>query len=102
VHSWCTFQNMPSVDVGGGNVSPRVRRLHPEVAELRLARMDDFVASRRRHPGNRHEMFLDRNSDEVIKFIDTWLRKTSTRSPLQGPADNFRLILDVNRRGCTS
>jgi pimeloyl-ACP methyl ester carboxylesterase len=25
--------------------------------------------------GNMHEMFLDRNSDEVIKFIDDWLRK---------------------------
>jgi hypothetical protein len=22
-----------------------------------------------------HEMFLDRNSDVVIKFIDDWLRK---------------------------
>ena len=22
-----------------------------------------------------HEMFLDRNSDEVVKFIDNWLRK---------------------------
>jgi pimeloyl-ACP methyl ester carboxylesterase len=25
--------------------------------------------------GNMHEMFLDRNSDEVIKFIDDWIRK---------------------------
>jgi pimeloyl-ACP methyl ester carboxylesterase len=25
--------------------------------------------------GNMHEMFLDRNSDVVIKFIDDWLRK---------------------------
>ena len=25
--------------------------------------------------GNAHEMFLDRNSDEIIKFIDGWLRK---------------------------
>jgi pimeloyl-ACP methyl ester carboxylesterase len=25
--------------------------------------------------GNMHEMFLDRNSDEIIKFIDNWLRK---------------------------
>ena len=25
--------------------------------------------------GNMHEMFLDRNSDVVIKFIDEWLRK---------------------------
>ena len=25
--------------------------------------------------GNMHEMFLDKNSDEVIKFIDDWLRK---------------------------
>jgi len=25
--------------------------------------------------GNMHEMFLDRNSDEVIKFIDGWMRK---------------------------
>jgi hypothetical protein len=22
-----------------------------------------------------HEMFLDRNSDEIIKFIDGWLNK---------------------------
>jgi len=22
-----------------------------------------------------HEMFLDRNSDEVVKFIDGWLNK---------------------------
>ncbi len=25
--------------------------------------------------GNMHEMFLDRNSDEVIKFIDSWIHK---------------------------
>ena len=25
--------------------------------------------------GNMHEMFLDKNSDEVIKFIDDWMRK---------------------------
>ena len=25
--------------------------------------------------GNMHEMFLDRNSDEVIKFIDGWMNK---------------------------
>jgi pimeloyl-ACP methyl ester carboxylesterase len=25
--------------------------------------------------GNMHEMFLDKNSDQVIKFIDEWLRK---------------------------
>jgi len=25
--------------------------------------------------GNMHEMFLDRNSDEIIKFIDNWIRK---------------------------
>jgi pimeloyl-ACP methyl ester carboxylesterase len=25
--------------------------------------------------GNMHEMFLDKNSDEVIKFIDDWIRK---------------------------
>jgi len=25
--------------------------------------------------GNMHEMFLDRNSQDVIKFIDTWLNK---------------------------
>lgn len=25
--------------------------------------------------GNMHEMFLDRNSDQVIKFIDDWVRK---------------------------
>ncbi len=25
--------------------------------------------------GNMHEMFLDRNSDDVIKYIDGWLRK---------------------------
>jgi len=25
--------------------------------------------------GNAHEMFLDRNSDEIVKFIDEWLKK---------------------------
>jgi hypothetical protein len=25
--------------------------------------------------GNMHEMFLDKNSDEVIKYIDVWLHK---------------------------
>ena len=25
--------------------------------------------------GNHHQMFLDRNSDEIIKFIDGWLQK---------------------------
>jgi hypothetical protein len=25
--------------------------------------------------GNMHEMFLDKNSDEIIKFIDDWIRR---------------------------
>jgi hypothetical protein len=24
--------------------------------------------------GNMHEMFLDRNSDEIVRFIDGWLK----------------------------
>jgi hypothetical protein len=31
-----------------------------------------------------HEMFLDRNSDEVIKFIDTWLRKNIATKATSG------------------
>ena len=31
--------------------------------------------------GNMHEMFLDKNSDEVIKFIDGWLRKNINNKP---------------------
>jgi len=35
-----------------------------------------FVRLETWHHGNMHEMFLDRNSDAVIKFIDDWIRKT--------------------------
>jgi pimeloyl-ACP methyl ester carboxylesterase len=31
--------------------------------------------------GNMHEMFLDRNSDEIVKFIDNWLRKNVNSKP---------------------
>jgi len=31
-----------------------------------------------------HEMFLDKNSDDVIKFIDGWLRKNINNK--SGPA----------------
>jgi len=34
--------------------------------------------------GNMHEMFLDKNSDDVIKFIDGWLRKNINNK--SGPA----------------
>ena len=31
-----------------------------------------------------YEMFLDRNSDDVIKFIDGWLRKNITKEVVSG------------------
>jgi len=34
--------------------------------------------------GNMHEMFLDRNSDEIIKFIDNWLRKNVNTKAVSG------------------
>jgi len=34
--------------------------------------------------GNMHEMFLDRNSDEIVKFIDNWLRKNINTKAASG------------------
>jgi len=31
-----------------------------------------------------HEMFLDRNSDEIVKFIDNWLRKNINTKATSG------------------
>jgi len=33
-----------------------------------------------------HEMFLDRNSDAVMKFIDGWLQKDINNKPVRDPA----------------
>ena len=63
-------------------VPKQVRRPHPIVmfhgngqsgavgAKADFFRLEDLGMR-----GNHHQMFLDRNSDEIIKFIDGWLQK---------------------------
>ena len=76
VHKLANYQNMHILSISAEGTYHRVfdvcipKWLNQAGAKDEFVRLED-VGIR----GNMHEMFLDRNSDEVIKFIDGWLVK---------------------------
>ncbi len=76
VHKLVGYQNMPILSLSAEGTYHRVfdvcipKWLNQAGAKDDFVRLED-VGIR----GNMHEMFLDRNSQDVIKFIDTWLNK---------------------------
>jgi len=75
-HKLVHFRNMRILSISAEGTYHRVfdacipKWLNQAGAKDDFVRLEDVGIH-----GNMHEMFLDRNSDEVIKFIDGWLRK---------------------------
>jgi pimeloyl-ACP methyl ester carboxylesterase len=76
VHKLVGYQNMPILSISAEGTYHRVfdvcipKWLNQAGAKDDFVRLEDVGIH-----GNMHEMFLDRNSQDVIKFIDTWLNK---------------------------
>ena len=76
VHKLVSFENMRILSISAEGTYHRVfdvcipKWLNQAGAKDDFVRLEDVGIH-----GNMHEMFLDRNSDEVIKFIDGWLNK---------------------------
>ena len=85
VHKLVHFQNMRILSLSAEGTYHRVfdvcipKWLNQAGAKAEFVRLEDVGIH-----GNMHEMFLDRNSDEVIKFIDTWLRKNIATKATSG------------------
>jgi len=76
VHKLASYQNMHILSISAEGTYHRVfdvcipKWLNQAGAKDDFVRLEDVGIH-----GNMHEMFLDRNSDEVIKFIDGWVGK---------------------------
>jgi pimeloyl-ACP methyl ester carboxylesterase len=76
VHKLASFQNMHILSISAEGTYHRVfdvcipKWLNQAGAKDDFVRLEDAGIH-----GNMHEMFLDRNSEEVIKFIDGWIGK---------------------------
>ena len=76
VHKLASFENMRILSISAEGTYHRVfdacipKWLNQAGAKDDFVRLEDVGIH-----GNMHEMFLDRNSDEVIKFIDGWVAK---------------------------
>lgn len=76
VHKLVSFENMRILSISAEGTYHRVfdacipKWLNQAGAKDDFVRLEDVGIH-----GNMHEMFLDRNSDEVIKFIDGWIGK---------------------------
>jgi pimeloyl-ACP methyl ester carboxylesterase len=76
VHKLVSYQNMHILSISAEGTYHRVfdvcipKWLNQAGAKDDFVRLEDVGIH-----GNMHEMFLDRNSDEVIKFIDGWVGK---------------------------
>jgi len=76
VHKLASYQNMHILSISAEGTYHRVfdvcipKWLNQAGAKDDFVRLEDVGIH-----GNMHEMFLDRNSDEVIKFIDSWVGK---------------------------
>ncbi len=85
VHKLVHFQNMRILSMSAEGTYHRVfdvcipKWLNQAGAKAEFVRLEDVGIH-----GNMHEMFLDRNSDEVIKFIDGWLRKNINTKAASG------------------
>lgn len=78
VHKLVTFEKFRILSISAEGTYHRVfdacipKWLNQAGAQDEFVRLEDVGIH-----GNMHEMFLDRNSDQVIKFIDDWMRKNA-------------------------
>jgi pimeloyl-ACP methyl ester carboxylesterase len=76
IHKLVNYQNMHILSISAEGTYHRVfdacipKWLNQAGAKDDFVRLEDAGIH-----GNMHEMFLDRNSQEVIRFIDSWIRK---------------------------
>ena len=76
VHKLVSFENMRILSISAEGTYHRVfdacipKWLNQAGAKDDFVRLEDVGIH-----GNMHEMFLDRNSEEIIKFIDGWINK---------------------------
>ena len=76
VHKLVSFENIRILSISAEGTYHRVfdvcipKWLNQAGAKDDFVRLEDVGIH-----GNMHEMFLDRNSDEIIKFIDGWINK---------------------------
>ena len=76
VHKLVNFQDMRILSISAEGTYHRVfdvcipKWLNQAGAKDEFVRLEDAGIK-----GNMHEMFLDRNSQDVIKFIDGWVNK---------------------------
>jgi pimeloyl-ACP methyl ester carboxylesterase len=76
VHKLVSFENLRILSISAEGTYHRVfdvcipKWLNQAGAKDDFVRLEDVGIH-----GNMHEMFLDRNSDEIIKFIDGWINK---------------------------
>jgi pimeloyl-ACP methyl ester carboxylesterase len=76
VHKLASFENMRILSISAEGTYHRVfdvcipKWLNQAGAKDDFVRLEDVGIH-----GNMHEMFLDRNSDEIVKFIDNWIGK---------------------------
>jgi pimeloyl-ACP methyl ester carboxylesterase len=76
VHKLANYQGMPILSISAEGTYHRVfdvcipKWLNQAGAKDEFVRLEDVGIK-----GNMHEMFLDRNSQDVIKFIDGWVNK---------------------------
>ncbi len=77
VHKLVSLENIPVLSISAEGTYHRVFDAcipkwltQAGVKKSEFVRLEDVGIH-----GNMHEMFLDRNSDQIIKFIDDWIRK---------------------------
>ena len=85
VHKLVGYQNMPILSISAEGTYHRVfdtcipKWLNQAGAKDDFVRLEDVGIK-----GNMHEMFLDRNSNEVIKYIDGWVAKKVVEKEVSG------------------
>ena len=76
VHKLVNFENLPVLDLSGDGGYHRAgdscppKWINQAGGHVEFIRLEDVGIK-----GNGHEMFLEKNSDVIIKFIDDWMNK---------------------------
>jgi pimeloyl-ACP methyl ester carboxylesterase len=78
VHLLANFQNMPILDISGNGGYHRVgdscppKWINQAGGKVDFVRLEDVGMN-----GNGHQMMFEKNSDQIIAFIDNWLRQNT-------------------------
>ena len=78
VRKLVNFQNFPVLDISGNGGYHRVgdacppKWINQAGGKVEFVRLEDVGMN-----GNGHQMMFERNSDQIIAFVDNWLRKNT-------------------------